>query len=870
MENSLQTALKNLLEDHATDGDLNILRQGFSSGQIFIGGNVRNSVIIAGNGNTVQLTAEAIERLTVNEGNSSLHQLPQPPADFVGRVDELKNILASVKQAKGATISGITGMAGIGKTALGLISAHEMIKEYPDAQFFIDLKGSSKRPLKPFDVMKHIVQSIYPSENLKNINEANLAGKYQSALSNKKALVFLDNARSAKQIIPLLPPRSCCVLATSRWQFSVPGLQSLKLDILNKDESSKLLMDICPRISIDDAHKIASICGYLPIALRLAGGFLQSNVDWSPAEYILRLSKKNKKLDLLEVEESSISIKTVFSQSYKTLTKNERKYWSMLAVFPASFNRSAIATLWDLDDEAAHQIASKFCQYNLMEFDMISSRYHVHDLLIEYANSKLSKTDKEISRQNHLKHYRAEWFKAEELFKQGGENVSHGLNLFDSEYVHIETAYNWALKKKDAPIDILNIVKTIPDFVNIVPLRLHPSKHLEWFQMILNIAQRLDDRQSQNKLLGSLGAAFFNLGQYKKSIECYEQACEIAKSISEWNYYCNWLKSMGTAYGNFGDSRKMIFYNEQAFEIASKIGDIQTQGIAQGNIGAAYINLGENNKAIENCEKALEISRKTGDLQHQGKWLGNIGVAYIGLGENRKAIEYMKQAVEICQELGDRVGQNMWLGNIGAALSNLGEHHQAIESFEQALIIAKEIGDKQDQGMWLGNIGGAYIGLNDNHKAIEYSKQALDLSREMGDRQQESFWLGDLGVSHGNLNEYSIATEYVTQALAISIEIDDRLSQAVWLNQLGELNIKTNNLRTAKLNLEKALALSKELGIRDVEAKSLFNFAKLNQLEQDNNSAIIYAEEAHEIFKSLESPKLSEVDRFIKTLKQIP
>ena len=85
MDNSLQTALKNLIDNQATSDELELLRHAFSDGQIFIGGNVRNSVIIARNGNTVTLSVETLELLTTaNESRivSALHQLPQPPADF--------------------------------------------------------------------------------------------------------------------------------------------------------------------------------------------------------------------------------------------------------------------------------------------------------------------------------------------------------------------------------------------------------------------------------------------------------------------------------------------------------------------------------------------------------------------------------------------------------------------------------------------------------------------------------------------------------------------------------------------------------------------------------------------------------------------
>jgi hypothetical protein len=80
----------------------------------------------------------------------SLHQLPQPPANFTGRETHITQLLEDFNSHKGANISGLTGMGGIGKTALGLVVAHAVAKEYPDAQIFLDLKGTTTHPWAPW------------------------------------------------------------------------------------------------------------------------------------------------------------------------------------------------------------------------------------------------------------------------------------------------------------------------------------------------------------------------------------------------------------------------------------------------------------------------------------------------------------------------------------------------------------------------------------------------------------------------------------------------------------------------------------------------------------------------------------------------
>jgi small GTP-binding protein len=300
LTNDLNIALQNLLENKATSGEMEELRQAFTNGEIFIGGNVQNSVIIVGSGNSVQLSPEVLERLFSANNLSVRHQLPQPPSDFIGRENELETILTSFEHNGRVIIGGMSGMGGVGKTALGLVVAHKLTEKYSDGQFFIDLRGGSKDPLKPYEAMKHVVQSLYPTADLKNITEPEMIEAYHSALSDKQVLLFLDNASGASQVIPLLPlpQHNCGVIITSRFQFVIPESKPLQLDVLQEQDAIQFLIEICPRLNEKEASQIASLCGRLPLALRLAGGVLQADINMSAEELIERLSPeilKNKK-----------------------------------------------------------------------------------------------------------------------------------------------------------------------------------------------------------------------------------------------------------------------------------------------------------------------------------------------------------------------------------------------------------------------------------------------------------------------------------------------------------------------------------------------------------------------------------------------
>jgi len=136
------------------------------------------------------------------------HQLRPVATDVVERPEELAELRAGFAGASGRALLGLTGMGGSGKTVLGLVIAHELVKGYPDAQIFLDLKGATS-PLAASDAMWHVIHSFEPTADLRKQDDAQLAALYLNYLADKKVLLFWDNARSADQVKPLLPPSSC-------------------------------------------------------------------------------------------------------------------------------------------------------------------------------------------------------------------------------------------------------------------------------------------------------------------------------------------------------------------------------------------------------------------------------------------------------------------------------------------------------------------------------------------------------------------------------------------------------------------------------------------------------------------------------------
>ena len=136
-------------------------------------------------------------------------QLPMPPAGFVGRVDELSALTASLDKAtdRGGTvvISALAGNGGIGKTSLALRWAHQHIDWFPDGQLFVDLQGFSAAgsPLDPASVVRGFLDAFGVDLNRISPDLHAQTARFRELVAGRRMLIVLDNAATGDQVVPL-------------------------------------------------------------------------------------------------------------------------------------------------------------------------------------------------------------------------------------------------------------------------------------------------------------------------------------------------------------------------------------------------------------------------------------------------------------------------------------------------------------------------------------------------------------------------------------------------------------------------------------------------------------------------------------------
>lgn len=412
-----------------------------------LSGNFDGPVATGTGGEAVDLRGSkgAIYKPTIHREKLPVPRIPSPPEDFTGRGEELKEILKAFDQ--GASITGLWGTSGIGKTALALLLADKLKSRFRDGQIFLKLEGTSPNPLKPADAMSQVIRAFRGSDERLPNDQNELQGRYNSVLEGRRVLLLLDDAMDDQQVLPLLPPGGCAVLITSIKKFTLPGMpEPFSLDVMKPAEARDLLLWICPRIG-GQADELAKLCGFLPLALRAAASLLAVNSVINPSGYLEELRSERTRLKKIGREGVERDAKACFDLSCSRLEPETAAIFGLLSIFPADFDAAAEEVICQ---DGGHRHLSELVRWDLVEYQKRGEegevRYYLHNLVRLFAAERLEEAGGEASR-NEAQHRHSEYFKNILSFStklhRNGETLA-GLERFDLEKMNIEAGWAWA------------------------------------------------------------------------------------------------------------------------------------------------------------------------------------------------------------------------------------------------------------------------------------------------------------------------------------------------------------------------------------------------------------------------------------------
>ena len=210
-------------------------------------------------------------------------QLPAVAACFVGRDQALAtlDVLLPAGQPRRALRRGVvtvSGMGGVGKTALAVWWAHRAQGAFPAGTLYVNLQGYDPQapPLAPAIALEGFLRALGVTTERIPFHVGERAALFRTLTAGQPILIVLDNARDAEQVRPLLPGTGAArAIVTSRDRLAGlvvrEGAVPLALDVLEPPAAAALIQQVAGLPVPDEgAHEVARLCGRLPLALRLA------------------------------------------------------------------------------------------------------------------------------------------------------------------------------------------------------------------------------------------------------------------------------------------------------------------------------------------------------------------------------------------------------------------------------------------------------------------------------------------------------------------------------------------------------------------------------------------------------------------------
>ena len=103
--------------------------------------------------------------------------------------------------------------------------------------------------------------------------------------------------------------------------------------------------------------EIARLCGYLPLALRIAGARLVSRPTWKVSWFATRLAHESKRLDLLKA--GDLEIRASFGLSYLGRAETEHRAFRMLGLLAPDFPAWNLAAVLETDTDDAEELGTR-------------------------------------------------------------------------------------------------------------------------------------------------------------------------------------------------------------------------------------------------------------------------------------------------------------------------------------------------------------------------------------------------------------------------------------------------------------------------------------------------------------------------------
>ncbi|WP_448330744.1 AfsR/SARP family transcriptional regulator [Streptomyces sp. DSM 41534] len=792
-------------------------------------------------------TAAAGASSEPSPGGSSTDQPPprnlpyQPP--LIGRRSELDALMASIGAEPGGgavlTVETVSGMAGVGKTAVAVDTARTLAPRFPAGQVFLDLHGHSpsQEPLSPDAALARLLRLFGAPADTIPVRLDELIALWRTTIADRRAVIVLDDAAGPDQVAPLLPGNSpTLTIVTSRRHLTgLPHAVPLALDVLPTDDAITLFRSfagVARTQDITETTRIVRLCGHLPLAIELVANRFRSRPSWTLTTLGERLARSPGPLG--EIRNADQEILRAFSLSYRALDTAQRTTFRRLGLHPGpDFTAESAAVLLDLPAEETERLIESLLECHLLR-EPVPDRYRYHDLLGDYARMLAFSEDEEREREEALARLITFSLRAAEhadrmayprrirLATDGTDqlpalprmrNADEARAWFTAERGNLLAAERHA-RTHGSPESAARLAHALAGFLE---AECHWPEAADILQHAADHWSRTADQPALCHALLCLSSNHANTGRYAQAVEAGERALEIARATgdreAEWEAY----RSLGIIHWHQGGYEASVTLHQKALAIGVMTGNVWNEARSRNNIAISLLDLGEPERALDHFRTALFGFRSAGDQSGVIRTLNNLGDLYSRRGDHIQARKAFEELLPLTESAGNPYTQATVRTNLAASLAKTGEAGRALALHQQALTEFRLLGDRKSQATAHNGLGEAHLEEGSADASADHHQKALDIARDIGATPEITRALRGLGRIELNGGRLDSATRHLEASIATAHKANARDDEARAQALLAEVRLATGDVTQARELLQRALSVLRPLDASEAE-----------------------------------------------------
>ncbi|MDX8146945.1 BTAD domain-containing putative transcriptional regulator [Lentzea sp. BCCO 10_0061] len=625
--------------------------------------------------------------------------LPYDTSDFSGRSAELAQLLIEVGREQPTTlvISAIDGMGGVGKTTLAVHLAHQISKSYPDGQYFVDLHGftTGVEPITAEQALDQLLRDIGVPPELVPSGIENRSALWRSRLAGTRSLLLIDNAVDAAHVRPLLPGQAgVLVLVTSRRRLSaLDGATPMSLNVLTPQEAVDMLTKVVGEQRTarepDAVEEIVRLCGYLPLAIRIAAARLRDRSSWTATDLVTRLRDHKQRVRFLQVEDRNVM--SVLKLSYQYLSPSQRKVFRLLSLHPGThFDTYSAAALADIEPEQAEACLDALFEANLVKQNS-SDQFHFHDLVRDCAFQLVTETDDEDEQRAAIQRLLDYYLSAIETWSlalsagtartrvhslqptRRADSPAEAAAVLNQEFPNLDATVRYAAQNgwHSHTWQLVSALETYLRAIN------YGGRSHELYTLAAEAADKEGDVLRQSICWQGLAAVCREHGRKEEAVRHLRRAIELSDQLGDRRKRCSLLVELGFMRVDLDllEEGEQDFLAAQAL-IADDTDDLN-HGVILNNLGVVYRDLGRYDESLNHFTEAL--ARTPPDNQETvllATW--NIATVHHAKRDHESAVRMLDEMLSECRTRGYGPGE---------ALARLGlcAVHRALGNFDKSL-----------------------------------------------------------------------------------------------------------------------------------------------------------------------------------------